>query len=71
MGVGANKGNKVVSYIFELNEKIGMPTKLREVGVTKDHIAPLSALAIADFCHPNNPKPVSEDDFRKIYESAL
>jgi alcohol dehydrogenase class IV len=71
MGLGGNKGNKVVNHIFELNEKIGMPAKLSEVGVEKEHIEPLSELAIADFCHPNNPKPVSKEDFRAIYEQAF
>jgi alcohol dehydrogenase class IV len=71
MGLGANSGHKVVSHIFELNEKIGMPTKLSEVGVSKNHIEPLAAMAIADFCHPNNPKPVSQKDFKEIYERAF
>lgn len=71
MGLGAGNGSKVVDFIFELNEKIGMPKKLRDVGVSKEHLEPLSTLAIADFCHPNNPKPVSKEDFKELYEKAL
>jgi alcohol dehydrogenase class IV len=71
MGLGGHRGDKVVDYIFELNEKIGMPKKLHEVGVSSEHIDRLSDLAVADFCHPNNPKPVTREDFKKLYTRAL
>ena len=35
------------------------------------HLDTLADLAIADFAHPNNPKPVSRDDFRRLYQKAL
>ena len=70
-GLGNNKGGKVVDYLFELNGKLGLPTKLSEIGVKESHIEELSALAEADFCHPNNPKPVSKEDFRGLYREAL
>jgi alcohol dehydrogenase class IV len=31
----------------------------------------LADLAFADFAHPNNPKPVSRDEFRTLYAEAL
>jgi alcohol dehydrogenase class IV len=64
-------GEAVVSYLFELNEKINIPRKLRSIGVKEEHIETLSDLALADFAHPNNPKPVSRDDFKKLYLKAL
>ncbi|HET6995433.1 MAG TPA: iron-containing alcohol dehydrogenase [Chitinophagaceae bacterium] len=64
-------GQAVVSYLFELNAKINIPHKLKEIGVKKEHIEALSDLAIADFAHPNNPKPVSREDFRNLYSKAL
>jgi alcohol dehydrogenase class IV len=64
-------GRAVVSYLFDLNSKIQIPHKLREIGVKPEHIEPLADLALADFAHPNNPKPVSRADFKKIYEKAL
>ncbi len=71
MGLGEKSGDKVCDHIFQLNEKIGMPTHLSEVGVSEEHLDPLSDLAIEDFCHPNNPKPVSREDFKKLYTEAL
>jgi len=64
-------GEAVVKYLFELNEKINIPRKLSSIGVKQEHIETLSDLALADFAHPNNPKPVSRDDFKKLYLKAL
>ena len=64
-------GEAVVNYLFELNEKINIPRKLSSIGVKQEHIETLSDLALADFAHPNNPKPVSRDDFKKLYLKAL
>ena len=64
-------GEAVVNYLFELNAEIGIPHKLRDIGVKEEHIETLADLAIADFAHPNNPKPVTREDFRDLYLSAL
>ncbi|HMO61819.1 MAG TPA: iron-containing alcohol dehydrogenase [Ferruginibacter sp.] len=61
----------VVQHLFQLNQKLGLPTQLRDIGVKPEHIETLSALAFADFCHPNNPKPVSQADFKQLYTEAL
>ena len=67
----SENGEAVVKYLVTLNEKIGIPHKLREIGVTSEHIEPLADLAIADFAHPNNPKPVTRQDFKELYMQAL
>lgn len=64
-------GTSVVKYLFEFNSRIGIPHKLGAIGVKPEHIEPLADLAIADFAHPNNPKPVSRDDFKQLYLKAL
>ncbi|MBP7388897.1 MAG: iron-containing alcohol dehydrogenase [Chitinophagales bacterium] len=64
-------GEGVVNYLFDLNSRIGIPHKLREVGVKEEHLETLADLAFADFAHPNNPKPVSRTDFRALYGEAL
>ncbi len=64
-------GDGVVDYLFDLNSRIGIPHKLRDIGVKKEHIETLSDLAFADFAHPNNPKPVSREDFKQLYSKAL
>ena len=64
-------GAAVVNYLFDLNSKINIPHKLHDIGVKPEHIETLADLAIADFAHPNNPKPVTREDFRNLYSKAL
>ncbi|NOT76229.1 MAG: iron-containing alcohol dehydrogenase [Cyclobacteriaceae bacterium] len=64
-------GDAVVKYLFELNSKVNIPHKLGAIGVRQEHIDTLSELAFADFAHPNNPKPVSQADFKALYQKAL
>ena len=64
-------GEGVVQYLFDLNSKINIPHKLADIGVKPEHIETLADLAIADFAHPNNPKPVTREDFKQLYLNAL
>ncbi|WP_435356657.1 iron-containing alcohol dehydrogenase [Emticicia sp. SJ17W-69] len=64
-------GEAVVQYLFDLNSQINIPHRLRDIGVKSEHIETLADLAIADFAHPNNPKPVSREDFKNLYLEAL
>lgn len=61
----------VIEWVRQLNQQIGIPAKLREVGVQETHLETLAQLALEDFAHPNNPQPVTLDDFRKLYAAAL
>lgn len=63
-------GNAVVNFLFDLNSKISIPHKLRDIQVKEEHLETLADLAFADFAHPNNPKPVSRKDFRELYGEA-
>src|SRR5882757_2893652 len=64
-------GQSVVKYFFDLNAKVNIPHRLSAVGVESKHIDILADLAFADFAHPNNPKPVSRNDFKNLYQAAL
>ena len=64
-------GQGVVDYLFELNTRVGMPHKLSAIGVKTEHIETLADLAFADFAHPNNPKPVTRENFKSLYLKAL
>lgn len=71
MDLKNTSGEAVVDHLFALNQQIGMPVKLSDIGVKEEHIETLSDLALADFCHPNNPKPVTRNDFKQVYLEAL
>jgi len=64
-------GSAVVKYLFDLNTEVNIPHKLSDIGVRNEHIETLADLAFADFAHPNNPKPVSREDFKQLYLKAL
>lgn len=71
MELPVETGDAVVERLFALNKELGLPVTLSGIGVKAEHIEQLSDLAFADFCHPNNPKPVSREDFKKLYLEAL
>lgn len=60
-----------IQWLEELKQALGIPKTLREVGVTPAQLPDLVAIAVADGCHPNNPKPVSKADFEALFEAAL
>jgi len=64
-------GEAVVNYLFELNSNLSIPHRLRDIQVQKEHLDTLADLAFADFAHPNNPKPVSRENFKQLYSEAL
>lgn len=64
-------GEAVVKYLHDLNSSIQIPHKLGALGVKPGHIETLADLAFADFAHPNNPKPVSREEFKALYLKAL
>jgi alcohol dehydrogenase class IV len=61
----------IIQYLFDLNDRLGIPKTLSGIGIEQAHIETLADLAFADFAHPNNPKPVSRNDFKLLYETAL
>ena len=71
MDLEDENGAGLIDFLFQLNLEVMLPVKLRDIGVKEEHIETLSELAEADFCHPNNPKPVSREDFRRLYLEAL
>lgn len=71
LGLTETSGEAVVKLVRDLNARIDIPGKLGDIGVGQEHIEQLSDLAFADFAHPNNPKPVSRADFKRLYEQAL
>ena len=60
-----------IGWLVELRRAIGIPASLAEVGVKAEHVPKLVAIAVADGCHPNNPKPVTEQDFIGLFNDAI
>lgn len=62
---------KVVNAIQDLNQKLGIPTHLKEVGVKEEDIPMLSEKAMNDVCTGGNPRETSVADIEKIYHEAF
>ena len=62
-------GKGFIKWIQALKKETGIPVGLKSQGV-KD-IGKLLDIAVADPCHPSNPKPVTRDDFEKLYRSSM
>lgn len=62
---------KVVNAIQELNQKLGIPAHLKEVGVKEEDIPMLSEKAMNDVCTGGNPRKTSVADIEKIYREAF
>lgn len=59
------------AWTKELSRSLGLPTSLKEIGVTEEGVDDLVELAMADPCHGNNPRPCAKEDFRALYLKAL
>ena len=62
-------GKDVVPWIKALNEKLGLPKGLKDIGVSVTDR--LLDMAEADICHPSGPRPVNREDFRKLFTDAM
>jgi alcohol dehydrogenase class IV len=60
-----------LQWLVDLKTRIGIPTGLTAAGVPRTALDVLPGLAFADSCHQNNPRPVTEADFRNIYTAAF
>jgi len=59
-----------VAAVIALSQKIGIPQKLREIGVKEEDLPQLAQMAYCDVCTPGNPRDTSVADILKIYQPA-
>jgi lactaldehyde reductase len=60
-----------VAAVAELAADLGVPSRLREVGVVEGDIPDLAAAALADVCTPGNPRHVTERDIEDLYTAVF
>ncbi|MFW6361961.1 MAG: iron-containing alcohol dehydrogenase [Spirochaetota bacterium] len=59
-----------VEQIKQLNQRIGIPASLKEVGVKSEAFDEITEKAFLDPCHATNIKACTKDDLRALLESA-
>jgi lactaldehyde reductase len=60
-----------VAAVRQLSLDVGVPAKLRELGVKEEDLPALAAAAINDVCTPGNPRSVTEADLLALYKEAF
>jgi 4-hydroxybutyrate dehydrogenase len=53
-----------------LNRDLDLPTQLRDLGITREQLPAMAALAIQDGCHQLNPRSCTEADLLHLYREA-
>jgi len=69
--MGKNQSIDLANEIEKLNEKIGMPKSLGEMGVTEDMIPELIAHAMTDPSNITTPKVPTLDEWEQLFLSAI
>ncbi|HTT13751.1 MAG TPA: iron-containing alcohol dehydrogenase [Burkholderiaceae bacterium] len=69
--VGAASAGEFVPWLAALKARIGIPGSLAAVGVRREQIPQLVAIAEQDICHQTNPRPCTGADFARFFERAL
>jgi alcohol dehydrogenase class IV len=69
--MGASKAADLPELIENLNAEIGLPSRLRDLGVVWEDVAPLADFALQDHSSASNPRPVTAAACKQVYEEAL
>lgn len=66
------RAENAIRLVQQLNKDVGLPTRLRDVGVTEDMIAPMAKLAYTvDLNWWTNPRSVNEAVMAELYRAAF
>ena len=69
--MGKNESINLATEIEKLNEKIGMPSNLAEMGVTEDMIPDLIAHAMTDPSNITTPRVPTLEEWEKLFLEAI
>lgn len=69
--MGLKPGADLADAIQDLNDAIGIPKTLSDMGLTAQDGPGIVEYALKDLAHSGNPRPMSADDYEKVYQIAL
>ena len=67
----AGGGAAFVPWLRDLKRSIGITGTLQSHGVRQEHIPKLVDIAVQDICHQTNPRPVTAQDFERLFAAAM
>lgn len=68
--LGLSPGADLSDFFLQFVRRIGLPTGLRAVGLTRERIPALALAATADFSARTNPRPATTADYQQLYEES-
>ena len=66
-----DQGNDVAKAISAMNVRLGLPSGLAAMGVTRELFERVIDGALADHCHKTNPRLASRDDYRTMLLQSM
>lgn len=71
-GMSAGEYRKAaVEAVRRLSVDVGIPQKLRDIGVKEEDLPALAKAAMADVCTGGNPRPCAESEVLEVYKTAF
>ena len=64
-------GEAVADAIRQMNQRLGLPSGLAELGVTPQHFDRIIDGAMADHCHKTNPRLATRADYVAMLETSM
>ena len=69
--MGLDESADLAAFIAELNAEIGIPHRLKDIGVEASDGPGIVEYALKDLAHRGNARPATAEDYEKIFEAAL
>ncbi|GAB7546397.1 iron-containing alcohol dehydrogenase [Cupriavidus sp. CuC1] len=69
--MGLPEGADLAQAVHDMTARLGLPTGLRQMGVTEDMFDKVIAGALVDHCHKTNPKEASAADYRRMLAESM
>jgi alcohol dehydrogenase class IV len=73
MGLSSSdpQGSQISDALREMNTRLGLPAGLSALGVTEQMFDRIIVGAMADHCHPTNPRQASAEDYRSLLQQSM
>lgn len=69
--MGLASGSDIPEAIRDMNARLGLPTGLSAMGVSRDWFGQIVVGAMADHCHKTNPRIASADEYEALLAESL
>jgi alcohol dehydrogenase class IV len=71
MGLGENKGSHIPQAIKDMNQRLGLPSGLGEMGVSANQFDKIVVGALADHCHKTNPVIATGNNYMEMLDLSM